>query len=141
MKARTFTVPFSKVVGDDATELEFGPDDHLVVRPLFSLSAVEVRAVQRRIEDFEAKPAKAQEIEDLAKRQDALDALNTEAGELILSLMDIAVRGWSLEGESGPIPRPTTVEALDDLPAAVRGGLYGWLVNYRGEDPHPTRLS
>ena len=138
MKARTFTVPFEKVVGDDATELEFGPDDYLVVRPIFSMSALDIRSTQTRIEAFEAKPAEAQKITDPKKRQAEMDKLNTEAGELILSLMDLAVIDWKLEAESGPIDRPRTVEALDNLPGAIRGSLYSFLCNYRGEDPNPT---
>ena len=62
-----------------------------------------------------------------------LDRLNVEAGELILSLMDLAILDWKLVGETGPIDRPRTVEALDNLPAAIRGSLYSFLCNYRGE--------
>ena len=138
MKVRTFTVPFDKVVGEDATELEFGPDDYLVVRPIFSMSALDIRATQNRIEAFEAKPAEAQKIADPKKRAAEMNRLNTEAGELILSLMDLAVLDWKLEGEHGPIDRPRTVEALDNLPGAIRGGLYSFLCNYRGDGANPT---
>lgn len=138
MRAKTFTVPFAKVVGDEATELEFGPDDYLVVRPIFSMSALDIRATQARIEAFEAKPAEAQKIADPKKRTAELDRLNVEAGELILSLMDLAILDWKLVGEQGPIKRPRTVEALDALPGAIRGGLYGFLCNYRGDGPNPT---
>ena len=138
MKARTFTVPFAKVVGDEATELEFGPDDYMVVRPIFSMSALDIRVTQNRIESFEAKPAEALKIADPRKRAAEMDRLNTEAGELILSLMDLAVIDWRLESEAGPIERPRTVEALDSLPGAIRGGLYSFLCNYRGEEPNPT---
>lgn len=134
MKARTFTVPFAKVVGDDATELEFGPDDYLVVRPIFSMSAIDIRTRMERIETFEDR------ANSTAKRSKAQsDVLNREAGELILSLMDDAIVDWHLDGEDGPIERPRTVEALDALPGAIRGSLYAFLCNYRGDGPaHPT---
>lgn len=133
MRAKVFTVPFAKVVGEEATELEFGPEDYLVVRPIFGMSAIDIRTTQARIETFEAKPVEAQKIADPKKRKAELDKLNVEAGELILSLMDLAVIDWKLAGEAGPIERPHTVEALDALPGAIRGGLYGFLVNYRGD--------
>jgi len=141
MRAKTFTVPFAKIVGEDATELEFGPDDYLVVRPIFGMSALDIRATQNRIEAFEAKPTEAQKIADPKKRAQAMDKLNIEAGELILSLMDLAIIDWKLADDKGSIDRPRTVEALDNLPGAIRGGLYGFLCNYRGEDGNPTTRS
>lgn len=135
MKARTFTVPFAKVVGDEATELEFGPDDYLVVRPIFSMSAIDIRSLTERIDAFESKV-----VERKTSKKGTAD-LNTEAGELVLALFDIAVKEWHLTGESGPIERPRTVKALDDLPGAIRGSLYSFLCNYRGDAAHPTPLN
>ena len=56
-------------------------------------------------------------------------------------VMDLAIIDWRLEGEKGPIDRPRTVEALDNLPGAIRGGLYNFLCNYRGDLENPTTRS
>jgi hypothetical protein len=126
MKIRTFTVPFAKVVGDEATELEFGPDDYMVVRPIFSMSAGEVRAWQER-------------INGLIGRDGGVP--NEEADEIVLDMLGATCVEWSLTGPEGPIPQPMTAEALLNLPGAIAGSLFSFLSNYRGEGPNPTKGS
>lgn len=123
MRAKTFTVPFSKIVGEEATELEFGPDDYLVVRPIFSMSAEVLRGWIARINEIE--PDAPQEVGD----------------QIILDLLDVTCEKWSLTGSDGPIPQPKTQEALLALPGAIAGSLFGFLTTYRGEGPNPTTRS
>lgn len=119
MRVRTFTVPFAKIVGEDAHELEFGPDDYLVIRPLFGLSKTEIEAWAERIG----------EVEKLGTDPEAIAA----ADQLILDLLGAAVLTWHLDGPDGPIEKPGTPEALNALPGALAGSLYRFLTTYRGE--------
>jgi len=124
MRAKTFTVPFAKIVGDEATELEFGPDDVLVIRPIFSMSAEQLRGWIKRINEIDSEASA--EIGD----------------QIVIDLLDATVQKWSLSGPDGePILQPRTPEALVALPGAVAGSLFGFLSSYRGEGPNPTRGS
>jgi len=127
MRVRTFTVPFAKIVGEDAHELDFGPEDRLVVRPLFGLSKADIEAWAARIAEVEkAGTDKAIGAEEMADR-------------LIIDLLSAAVIEWHLEGPEGPIGKPGTPEALNALPGAIAGSLYRFLTSYRGEAPgNPT---
>lgn len=130
MQVRTFTVPFAKVVGDEAHELEFGPDDFVVVRPLFGLSRGEIAAWQERIQAVEVMAeTKAPEAE-------------AASDQLVLDLLHAAIVKWSLEGPDGSIEMPGTPEALNALPGALGGSLYQFLTTYRGEaGANPTKRS
>jgi hypothetical protein len=149
MRVRTFTVPFSTVVGDDATELEFGPDDRLVVRPLFGLSASEAQEWAIRIvavedegvatlrqEDETAEAYRARSKSEAYKKK--LAAAEAEADKLILDLIAATVTEWHLAGPSGDIPMPRTPADLDALPAGLRVSLYPFLKEFRGKDANPT---
>ncbi len=127
MRVRTFTVPFAKIVGEDAHELDFGSEDRLVVRPLFGLSKADIEAWGARIAEVEkAGTDKAEGAEEMADR-------------LIIDLLSAAVIEWHLEGPEGPIGKPGTPEALNALPGAIAGSLYRFLTSYRGEAPgNPT---
>jgi hypothetical protein len=127
MRVNTFTVPFAKIVGEDAHELDFGPEDRVVVRPLFGLSKADIEAWVARIAEVEkAGTDKAIGAEEMADR-------------LIIDLLSAAVIEWHLEGPEGPIGKPGTPEALNALPGAIAGSLYRFLTTYRGEAPgNPT---
>jgi len=127
MRVRTFTVPFAKIVGEDAHELDFGPEDRVVVRPLFGLSKAAIEAWAARIDGVEkAGTDKAEGAEEMADR-------------LIIDLLSEGVIEWHLEGPEGPIGKPGTPEALNALPGAIAGSLYRFLTSYRGEAPgNPT---
>lgn len=129
MQIRTFTVPFAKVVGDEATELDFGPDDYLVVRPIFGLSKTDLESWQKRFAELQTAvdktPTKAQATAD----QLALDLLNT------------FVLQWHLDGPDGPIAKPGTIAALNALPGALAGSLLAFLAGFRGEGANPTTSS
>jgi hypothetical protein len=127
MRVRTFTVPFAKIVGEDAHELDFGPEDRVVVRPLFGLSKA----------DIEAWAARIAAVEDAGKEE--AEGAGELADRLIIDLLSEAVIEWHLEGPEGPIGKPGTPEALNALPGAVAGSLYRFLTSYRGEAPgNPT---
>lgn len=133
MRVRTFTVPFSRIVGEEARELEFGAEDFTVVRPLFGLSFSETRGWQDRI----------REVEDLAERlsefsEDEKREAEAKADALVLDMMRAGFAEWHLSGPNGPIPMPGTPEALDALPAGLRTRIYPFLSTYRGEDPNPS---
>ena len=123
MRAKTFTVPFAKVVGEEATELEFGPDDYLVVRPIFSMPASDLRGWIERINTIEP------------------DADAAVGDQLVLDLMAETVLEWHLTGPTGEIAQPRTAEALLALPGAIAGSLFGFLSSYRGEGTNPTKGS
>jgi hypothetical protein len=127
MRVRSFTVPFAKIVGEDAHELEFGPDDRVVVRPLFGLSKAEIETWAARIAEVEkAGTDKAEGAEAMADR-------------LIIDLLSEGITDWHLDGPDGPIEKPGTPEALNNLPGAIAGSLYRFLTTYRGEAPgNPT---
>lgn len=124
MRAKTFTVPFAKVVGEEATELEFGPDDYLVVRPVFSMSAETLRGWVDRMGKID------------------LTSNDENADQLVLDLLDVTVQEWHLTGpDDKPIPQPKTRKALLSLPGAIAGSLFGFLSSYRGDGPNPTTLN
>lgn len=121
MRIRSFRVPFSKVVPEDAHEIEFGPDDYMVVRPLFALPA--------------------NEIAELAERMTAADS-DEKAEPLIAEILATAVLDWHLADENGvAIPKPKTGEDLRQLPGALAGALYPFLTSYRGDAENPTTRS
>jgi len=127
MRVRTFTVPFAKIVGEDAHELEFGPDDRVVVRPLFGLSKTEIEAWQTRIA----------EVDQLVK--DEVPGATEVADRLIIDFIAASVTEWHLDGPDGPIEMPGTPEALNALPGAIAGSIFRFLSNYRGEGGNPTK--
>lgn len=138
MKLRTFTVPFA-TVAPDATELEFGPNDVLTVRPLFSLPQGEIAALAERIRRIEADAEKAIELDEgdpvRVKAEAASDLL-------VLDLIRTAVVSWSLTGpDDKPIDVPKTPADLDALPGGLAGRLYPFLSTYRGDGPNPTTRS
>lgn len=127
MRVRTFTVPFKQIVGDEALELDFGPDDFVVVRPLFGLSKTIIEQWTTRITEVEKLA-----ISDEPGASDAAD-------RLIVDLLAEGILSWHLEGPTGPIEKPGTPEALNALPGAIVGALYRFLTQYRGEPgPNPT---
>lgn len=151
MRVRTFTVPFAKVA-PDATELEFGPDDFLVVRPIFGLSQAESSAWVDRMDAVEQaglalvqQPDETDEAFTKRKRSAAYTRAFTEAEDaatgLTLDLIRQTVVEWHLDGPDGPIPMPQTGAQLNALPVGVRTRLYPFLVRYRGEDPNPSTRS
>lgn len=120
MQIRKFTVPFAEILPKDASELEFGPGDYLVVRPIFSRPAADIRGLASRLSELDDKVADA------------------DADALSLELLETCVLEWHLEGEEGPIPMPRTAAALNALPATLRGALLPFLTTYRGKGPNPT---
>lgn len=134
MRVRSFTVPFTRVVGDEATEVEYGPDDAMVVRPVFGLPAGEAQQWARRIAEARVAATEAQDDGD----QKAVDRAGALVDRLILDLLAAQVDGWRLDGPTGPIPKPSTVAELDALPLALRNGLFGFFVQFRGDTPNPT---
>lgn len=121
MLIKTFRVPFAEIVGPEAMELEFGPDDYAVVRPLFSRSVAEVRDLQERMAAVDE------------------DTPPEEADRLVLDMLGMAFMEWHLVGPDGtPIPQPATTDDLDALPAALKGSIFPFLSNYRGRTPNPT---
>jgi hypothetical protein len=129
MQVRSFRVPFGQVC-PEATELDFGPDDYLVVRPLFGLSKTALEGWTTRF--GEVTTALATDEKKAAKLGD----------RLLLDLMGTAIVEWHLAGPDGPIPQPGTIEAVNALPGAIAGSLLGFLSSYRGEAPgNPTTSS
>ena len=118
MRIRSFKVPFSRVLPEDAHELEFGPDDYMVVRPVFGLSAEALTELLDRMQ-------KAETEED----GDALYA----------DVVAQTVLEWHLTDETGAaIPVPATRADAKSLPGALAGALYDFLTSYRGDGPNPT---
>ena len=131
MRVRAFTVPFAKVAGEDATEVEYGPDDYLVVRPLFGLPSGKARQWADRIEKLRGEVRGAQ-------TDDAKEAAGAAADALVLDFLKEQVDAWRLEGPDGQIPKPTLPDDLNSLPFALRAGLFQFIENYRGDAPNPT---
>lgn len=130
MQIRTFRVPFARVVGTEATELEFGPDDYLVVRPIFGLSKAELEGWVTR---FGLVTDAAGEDPERAK------ALSDD---LVIDLLGVTCLEWHLTGPDGKaIEKPGTAAALYALPGAIAGNLFEFLTTYRGESPNPTTRS
>lgn len=134
MRVRSFRVQFSRVVPDDATEVEYGPDDHMVVRPLFGLPSGVAQQWARRLSEVRVAAVEAEASSDQA----TVDAAGETVDSLILDLLSSLVDGWRLDGPDGPIPKPATVADLDALPLALRNALFGFFVGYRGDAPDPT---
>ena len=124
MRARTFRVPFSEVA-PEATELEWGESDYIVVRPLLTRSASDAFAIQARLTEVETLTGK--------KGEDARRAF-------IVSIIDELIVEWSLtDGEGRSVPKPTTAEAFLALPSGLAAALFGFLMGYRGDGTaHPT---
>ena len=121
MRVRSFRVPFSRVVPDDAHELEFGPDDYLVIRPLFGMPAA-------RLQEYVVRIGELGEGTDQA----LID-------RLVLDMLTEACQEWSLTGEDGQaISKPVTGEELRALPGALAGNLFAFLSTYRGDAVNPT---
>jgi hypothetical protein len=124
MRARTFRVPFARVA-PEATELEWGPDDYIVVRPLLTRSAADAFAIQTSLAEVEKLTG--------TKGEDARRAF-------IVHIIDELIVEWSLtDGEGRSIPKPTTAEAFLALPSGLAGSLFGFLMGYRGDETaNPT---
>ena len=117
MRIRSFTVPFSKVLPEDAHELEFGPDDYMVVRPIFGLSA-----------------------ESLTEYLERMQKATTEAegDALYADVVKETVLEWHLSDGENDIPLPATRKAARKLPGALAGALFDFLTSYRGDSENPT---
>lgn len=137
MRVKTFTVSFAKLAAE-ATELEFGPDDYLVVRPLFGLPREEQTVFGERIRRVNTL---AEEAQSLPRDDPARMAAEEQGESLLLDMIRSACVEWHLSGDDGPIERPGTSAALDVLPGGLVAALYPFLVLYRGEDPNPTTRS
>lgn len=122
MRIRSFRVPFSRVVPEDALELEFGPDDYLVVRPIFGLPADELVALSKRMADAETEE---------------------DAATLVEEVLKLAIIEWSLTDADGKsIPKPVTKDdMLKTLPGALPQAIYQFLTTYRGDEANPTTRS
>lgn len=136
MRVRTFTVPFARIVGEDAKELEFGPEDYCVVRPLFGLSFSDTKRWGERIAEVEKLGEQARDGELTPEQRTAAEA---KADSLLLDIMRESIIEWHLGGPDGePIPMPGTPAALDALPTGLRTRIYPFLSTYRGDDPNPS---
>jgi len=122
MEIRHFTVPFGRIL-EDSPELNFGPDDYCVIRPIFSRPATDIRSLAGRIGEV------TDETDD------------SVVDRLIIDLLDQCILTWSLTGPDGPIAKPATPDALNALPGVLRGALFSFLTSYRGEGPNPTKGS
>lgn len=120
MRARTFRVPFSRVA-PEAFELEWGPEDYVVVRPLLTKSPGELAAIHARL--AEAAKGKAGE----AERQ-----------TLLLSVLADVIVEWHLDSDAGPVPMPTTWAEVDALPSGLGAAIFDFMWTYRGDGPDPT---
>ena len=135
MRIRSFRVPFSQILDDESHELEFGPDDYLVVRPVFALSAEALQAIQERMAAI--GEAAASDDPDKVKQAERL------SDKLYEDVVKATVLEWRLADENGvSIDKPATRAALRKLPGPLAGGLYNFLITYRGDDgPNPTTRS
>jgi hypothetical protein len=126
MRPRIFTVPFTRL--GDFPELEFGAEDTLTLRPLFSFDAATVNAFLERLTAASLTDETIPEPErDLASRQ------------IVVDLMRLCIIEWHLRDADGKtIPIPTTPDALLALPTGLGGAFFGFLANYRGDGPDPT---
>lgn len=126
MRARTFTIPFTRV--GDFPELEFGPDDSLTVRPLFSQDA---KTTNEFIERLSANTLTDTKI-PMKKREE-------EGERIVLDLMDLCIVEWNLhDGDGKSIPIPKAPADLLALPSGLAGAFFDFFSNYRGEGPNPT---
>ena len=137
MRIRTFRVPFARLVGEDATELEFGPEDYLVVRPIFGLPAAQVAELSNRMTSLGVDDKDGLTDDEKAARATA-DA--QEADALLLDLMGSAIVEWHLTGPEGEdIPRPQTGDEVRKLPAGLAGAFFSFIATYRGDVENPTK--
>lgn len=137
MKIRTFRVPFAEIAAE-ATELEFGPDDYLVVRPLFALPREESAALAERIRAVESQ---AEDAKDLPRTDKRRLAAETAADLLVVDVIAQACVEWHLAGPDSDIPIPGTPQALGNLPSGLASAIYPFLMRYRGAAPNPTTRS
>jgi hypothetical protein len=117
MQPRTYRVPFSAI--PDVTELEFGSDDYLVIRPLGSRSSAVYADIAAR--------AQAVSTDD-----------ETASAAVYMELLNLTIAEWHLAGPDGPIPMPATWDDVEALPQALAVPLIGFLFKYRGDGPNPT---
>lgn len=124
MRARTFRVPFARVA-PEATELEWGESDYVVVRPLLTRSASDAFALQAKFDKVASMGG--------TKGEEARRAL-------ILEVIDELIVEWSLtDGEGRTIAKPKTSEEFLALPSGLAGSLFGFLMSYRGDETaNPT---
>ena len=121
MRARTFRVPFSRVA-PEAVELEWGPDDYLVVRPLLSKSPGELAAIHARLNDAAGKKGS-----------------ETSREAVLIDVLHEVVVEWHLEGPDGSqVPMPETWAEMDTLPSGIAAELFEFIFTYRGDTPHPS---
>ena len=138
MRIRSFRVPFSRVVPNDAHEVEYGPGDYMVVRPLFGLPAGEAQEWAERIADVRRRALEASDSDDPKKVEKAGDALDA----LVVAMIDALVVEWNLEAPDGSrIAKPEKPADLAVLPLALRHGLFPFMQSYRGDAPDPTTSS
>ena len=139
MRSRTFPVQFSEVLGADAHELEFGPDDHMVVRPLFTMPREASAGLSARMADVGRM---AEAAANLPAGDPERIAAESALDQLVADIVDLAVVEWHLTAEDGtPIPKPSTPDALNALPTGLAAGLYPFLTAFRGRDPNRTSRS
>ena len=117
MRIRSFTVPFSRVLPEDAHELEFGPDDYMVVRPIFGLSAEALTELLERMNKAETE---------------------ADGDALYADVVAQTVLEWKLDWDGKAIPLPATRKDAKALPGALAGALYEFLTSYRGDGENPT---
>lgn len=120
MRARTFRVPFSRVA-PDAVELEWGPDDYVVVRPLLTKSPGELAAIHAR-------------LDTVPKGKDG----EGERQAFLLDVLREVVVEWHLDSDAGPVPLPSTWADIDALPSGLGAALFDFVWTYRGDGPDPT---
>lgn len=126
MRPRIFTVPFTRL--GEFPELDFGEDETLTVRPLFSQDSV---TTNRFIERLSAKALTDEKIPE-AKRE-------AMSQQIVLDLMALCVIEWKLRDEKGAsIAIPKTPADLLALPAGLAGAFFTFFSTYRGEEPNPT---
>lgn len=118
MRARTFRVPFSRVA-PDAVELEWGPDDYVVVRPLATKSPGELAAIHARLGETADKPEE-------------------ERQAFLLDVLREVVIEWHLSTDDGLVPMPVTWADIDALPSGLGAALFDFMWTYRGDGPDPT---
>ena len=141
MRIRSFKVPFSRVLPEDAHELEFGPDDYMVVRPVFGLSAEALTELVERMQKASAKGLEVAAAEAEVKGSGAVLLAETEedGDALYADVVAQTVLEWHLTDETGAaIPVPATRADAKSLPGALAGALYDFLTSYRGDGPNPT---
>ena len=142
MQPRTATVPFADILGESANEIDFGPDDFAVVRPLYSHPGVKIRDLLDRINALGRAPAIPPDSspEERQRLEDAHAVAQEEEGDrILLDMLDLCIVTWSLYEDGVAVPMPRTPDALNRLPSALRGALYVFLMSFRGKGPNPTK--